>query len=85
MRIGVELNAQLFTVQIVESVLIKLLPDYSCEVTGKGRTIHINNFLTNTIGRLKLNEEETDNLIPSESHIIINPGKNLIDGGILIN
>jgi hypothetical protein len=34
MRIGVELNTQLFTVWVVESFPTKLLPGYSCEVAG---------------------------------------------------
>lgn len=34
MRVGVELNALIFTLQIVESIPIKLLPGYSCEAAG---------------------------------------------------
>ena len=43
---------------------------------GQGRTIHVSDFLTDTIGRLKINEEEIDNTIPSEARVIIHPGKN---------
>jgi hypothetical protein len=44
---------------------------------GQGRTIHVSDFLTDTIGRLKLNEEEiNDDKIPNEARVIINPGKN---------
>ncbi|CAG8459129.1 7923_t:CDS:2 [Funneliformis caledonium] len=42
----------------------------------QGRTIYVNDFLTNTIGRLKINEEEIDNTILSEACVIINPEKN---------
>src|SRR5688500_19259309 len=43
---------------------------------GQGRTIHVSDFLTDTIGRLKLNEKDVDNTIPNETCITINPGKN---------
>ena len=42
----------------------------------EGRTIHVSDFLTDTIGRLKINEEEVDDTIPSEACVIINPEKN---------
>jgi len=32
--------------------------------------------LTDTIGRLKINEKEIDDIISSKAHIIINPKKN---------
>ena len=37
---------------------------------GQGRTIHVSDFLTDTIGRLKINEEEIDDTIPSEVRVI---------------
>jgi len=43
---------------------------------GQGRSIHVSDFLTETIGRLKLNGSDVDETIPHEAHVIINPGKN---------
>ena len=43
---------------------------------GQGRSIHVSDFLTDTIGRLKLNENDLDDTIPHEARVIINPGKN---------
>src|ERR1044071_9221248 len=43
---------------------------------GQGRSIHVSDFLTETIGRLKLNEDDIDGIIPNEARVIINPGKN---------
>ncbi|CAG8546833.1 8414_t:CDS:2 [Funneliformis caledonium] len=43
---------------------------------GQERTIHVSDFLTDTIGRLKLNEEEIDSTISNEACVIINPEKN---------
>ncbi|CAG8562402.1 5818_t:CDS:2 [Funneliformis caledonium] len=41
-----------------------------------GRTIHVSDFLTDTIGRLKLDKKEIDDTIPNEARIMINSGKN---------
>ncbi|CAG8748301.1 6495_t:CDS:2, partial [Funneliformis caledonium] len=41
-----------------------------------GKTIHVSDFLTDTIGRLKLDEKEIDDTIPNKAHVMINPGKN---------
>ncbi|PKK56901.1 hypothetical protein RhiirC2_799081, partial [Rhizophagus irregularis] len=43
---------------------------------GQDRSIHVSDFLTDTIGRLKLNEDDIDDTIPHEARVIINPGKN---------
>ncbi|PKY59599.1 hypothetical protein RhiirA4_430523 [Rhizophagus irregularis] len=46
---------------------------------GQGRSIHISDFLTDTIGRLKLNNDqikEVGNSMYHEARVIINPGKN---------
>src|SRR4051794_39710482 len=40
---------------------------------GQGRTIHISDFLTETIGKLR---QDIDNTIPNEACVTINPGKN---------
>ncbi|CAG8717078.1 8903_t:CDS:2, partial [Funneliformis caledonium] len=45
-------------------------------IARQERTIHISDFLTDTIGRLKINEEEIDNTIPSKAYIKINSRKN---------
>ncbi|GBC51645.2 hypothetical protein GLOIN_2v1787970 [Rhizophagus irregularis DAOM 181602=DAOM 197198] len=42
----------------------------------QGRSIHVSDFLTETIGRLKLNDDDMDDSIPHEARVIINPGKN---------
>jgi hypothetical protein len=43
---------------------------------GQDQSIHVSDFLTDTIGRLKLNEDDIDNTISHEACVIINPGKN---------
>ena len=43
---------------------------------GQERSIHVSDFLTETIGRLKLNENDIDDAIPKEVYVIINPEKN---------
>src|SRR4051812_49198488 len=43
---------------------------------GQGRTIHVSDFLTDTIGRLKLSENDLDDTISHKTRVIINPGKN---------
>jgi hypothetical protein len=47
---------------------------------GRGRAIHISDFLYETIGRLQLNEEqkhlESMSNIPHEARVIMNPGTN---------
>src|SRR6266496_4602878 len=43
---------------------------------GQGWSIHVSDFLTETIGRLKLNEDDIDGTIPNEARVIINPEKN---------
>ena len=43
---------------------------------GQGRSIHVSDFLIETIGRLKLNENNVDETIPHEARVTINPGKN---------
>lgn len=46
---------------------------------GQGRAIHISEFLCETIGRLKLSEEEValvDSEFPIEARVMIHPGKN---------
>ncbi|CAB5391009.1 unnamed protein product [Rhizophagus irregularis] len=43
---------------------------------GQDQSIHVSDFLTDTIGRLKLNEDDIDDTIPHEARVIINPGKN---------
>ena len=46
---------------------------------GQGRMIHVSEFLCETIGRLKLNEEQiklVDDYFPHEARVIIHPGKN---------
>lgn len=46
---------------------------------GKGRSLHVSEFLTDTIGRLKLNDEqinEVDENFPHEARVIMKPGKN---------
>ena len=43
---------------------------------GQGRSIHVSDFLTETIGRLKLNEDDIDDTISNEARVTINPGKN---------
>src|SRR3954470_8707693 len=43
---------------------------------GQGRSIHVSDFLTKTIRRLKLSESDIDNIIPHEACVIINPRKN---------
>ena len=40
------------------------------------RIMHVSDFLTDTIGRLKLSEDKIDNTILNEACIIINLGKN---------
>ncbi|GES72956.1 hypothetical protein RCL_jg15606.t1 [Rhizophagus clarus] len=42
----------------------------------QGRSIHVSDFLTDTIGRLKLSSDVVDDGIPHEARVIINPGKN---------
>jgi hypothetical protein len=44
---------------------------------GQGRSIHVSDFLTDTIRRLKLSEYDVDDRIPHEAveaRVIINPG-----------
>jgi hypothetical protein len=45
---------------------------------GRGRAIHVSDFLCETIGRLQLNEEQRENAnnIPHEARVTINPGIN---------
>ena len=46
---------------------------------GKGRAIHVSDFLCETIGRLQLNEEQKSNnlsAIPHEARVIMHPGIN---------
>ena len=46
---------------------------------SRGRSIHVSEFLTETIGRLKLSNEQIEaygNSIPHEACVIIYPGKN---------
>jgi hypothetical protein len=46
---------------------------------GHGRSLHVSDFLTDTIGRLKLNSEQIDEVgetFPHEARIIMKPGKN---------
>ncbi|GBC07198.1 hypothetical protein RclHR1_00730047 [Rhizophagus clarus] len=47
---------------------------------GRGKSIHVNNFLCETIGRLQLSEEqklsEVSNNIPHEAKVTMNPGTN---------
>src|SRR3954471_7035391 len=43
---------------------------------GQGRSIHVSDFLTETIGRLKLNESDVNETILHEARITINPEKN---------
>jgi hypothetical protein len=47
---------------------------------GRGRAIHVSDFLCETIGRLQLNEEqkilESANNIPHEARVMMNPGIN---------
>ena len=46
---------------------------------SRGRSIHVSEFLTETIGRLKLSNEQIEafgNSIPHEACVIMYPGKN---------
>ena len=46
---------------------------------GQGRAIHVSEFLCETFGRLKLNDEQhaaAGNDFPTEARVIIHPGKN---------
>jgi hypothetical protein len=46
---------------------------------GQGRAIHVSEFLCETIGRLKLSDEQqeaVDENFPTEARTIIHPGKN---------
>jgi hypothetical protein len=46
---------------------------------GQGRSIHVSEFITNTIGRLKLNQQqiyEFGESVPHEARVMMNPGKN---------
>jgi hypothetical protein len=46
---------------------------------GHGRSLHVSDFLTDTIGRLKLNSEQIAGVgenFPHEARVMMNPGKN---------
>ena len=46
---------------------------------GQGRAIHVSEFLCETLGRLKLSDEQcaaVGNDFPTEARVIIHPGKN---------
>jgi hypothetical protein len=46
---------------------------------GQGRAIHVSEFLCETLGRLKLSDEQCavlGNDFPAEARVIIHPGKN---------
>lgn len=46
---------------------------------GQGRAIHISEFLCETLGRLKLSDEQcavVGNEFPSEARVMMHPGKN---------
>jgi|1185.fasta_scaffold26246_2 hypothetical protein len=46
---------------------------------GQGKTMHVSDFLTETIGRLKLSDEqklEVGENFPHDAQVIIHPGKN---------
>ncbi|CAB4377583.1 unnamed protein product [Rhizophagus irregularis] len=61
------------------SMYQNLMPIFEGNNLNQGHSIHISNFLTNTIGRLKLNDDQIEEVGDSmhyEVCVMINPSKN---------